>query len=499
MVYNTAIRKWSKMKNYVSAVSAAFFKAGFSRLSAESLRSRAFLYQSTWNLLKFQLIGPVDVVSRKANCKEYLKEKMRAYENVEFIAVFTARPNIYRDPLRPPMSCLIFQIKYYPWRPHMRHIHRSILITLSCLASFLLLSQRTTGKTMKEKRDSVLDFIASLSISPEYKGAISGQNCFHGDEIADDTYQKGYRSMIEALHEKTGEWPGIISLDYEWARNYTPAQLSKANSYLINYARSGGIVAVTLTPQNPWFNDETDLAGNPGSPNGPSSTFSRLPAKAGLDDLITPLKPVSRAWKRKLDRIAAALKELKEAGVVVLFRPMQEMNGNWFWWGISSHLGDPSPYVRVFRHIHGYFTKEKGLDNLLWVYSPVSTYGSDTRTSSVFRSVDWAYPGDDYVDIVAGTNYADDMKIVDYAAYVKMGKPLGMAEFGPKTDGPSARNGTWDLAGIVERFRTDYPRLAFWVCWHSYPMENWSMVSSLNADRLMSNPFVINRDDLPVF
>ena len=34
--------------------------------------------------------------------------------------------------------------------------------------------------------------------------------------------------------------------------------------------------------------------------------------------------------------IADALLELQKAGVVVLWRPMQEMNGNWFWWGIAS-------------------------------------------------------------------------------------------------------------------------------------------------------------------
>jgi mannan endo-1,4-beta-mannosidase len=347
------------------------------------------------------------------------------------------------------------------------------------------------------QRDQVLDFITSLSAASVFRGAISGQNCYHGDEITDGSYQRGYRTMIEALHEKTGEWPGIIGLDYEWARSFTPDQLSKANDVLIDYAREGGIVTVTFTPQNPWFNDETNLAANPGSPTGPSGTVSSLPPGASLDDLLIPEKPVHAAWMRKLDRIAGALQELKNAGVVVLFRPMQEMNGNWFWWGIASHPSDPEPYIQVYRAMHDYFTNEKGLDNLIWVYSPVSTYGNNTRTSSVFRAVDWAYPGDSYVDIVAGTNYADDMSISDYAAYLEMGKPLGMAEFGPVTDGPFAKSGTWDTSRIIERIKNDYPRIAFWVTWHSYPEESWSMVSNLNTDILLADPFVINRDDFP--
>ena len=118
--------------------------------------------------------------------------------------------------------------------------------------------------------------------------------------------------MIEALHDKTGEWPGIIGVDYEWARSFTPAQLSNANEVLINYAHNGGIVMVTFTPQNPWVNDETDLVNNPGSGDGPSSTTSKLPPGASLDDLLNPEKPVYASWKRKLDRIAGALLELKK-------------------------------------------------------------------------------------------------------------------------------------------------------------------------------------------
>jgi mannan endo-1,4-beta-mannosidase len=347
------------------------------------------------------------------------------------------------------------------------------------------------------KRAQVLDYITSLSLASDFRGAISGQNAYHGDEITDDSYQRGYRTMIEALHDKTGEWPGIIGVDYEWARSFTPAQLSDANEVLINYAHNGGIVMVTFTPQNPWVNDETDLVNNPGSGDGPSSTTSKLPPGASLDDLLNSEKTVYASWKRKLDRIAAALLELKKAGVVVLFRPMQEMNGVWFWWGIDSHRTDPGPYIRVFRAMRDYFTKDKCLDNLIWVYSPTSTYGNETVTNYVFRAVDWAYPGDNYVDIIAGTNYADDMSISDYGTYVKMGKPLGIAEYGPNSEGPYLKNGTWDLSRIIERIKNDYPRIAFWVCWHSYPWSNWSMVSNLNADILLADPFVINRDDLP--
>jgi hypothetical protein len=129
--------------------------------------------------------------------------------------------------------------------------------------------------------------------------------------------------------------------------------------------------------------------------------------------------------------------------------------------------------------MHDYFSNEKGLDNLIWIYSPTSTYGNNTQTSSVFRAVDWDYPGDDYVDIIAGTNYKDDMSIADYAVYAGMGKPLGIAEYGPED-----LSGNWDTSRIIQRIKNDYPRIAFFVAWHSYEGSSWSLVSNLNVDIL---------------
>src|SRR5688572_1721081 len=297
------------------------------------------------------------------------------------------------------------------------------------------------------RRTEVLTYITNLSNGP-FVGTISGQNAFHGTEIV-----WGYGTMVEKLHVQTGKWVGILGVDYEFAKAFRPSELSQTNRVLINYARAGGLVAVTLTPQNPWVNDESDLFTNPGTWDGPSGTQNKdgIAKVTSLDDLTDPAKPVNAAWMRKLDRVAAALQELRDAGVVVLFRPMQEMNGNWFWWGMKSHPGDPAPYVNLYRHMHDYFTNTKKLNNLLWVYSPNSSFG-EKNSSAWNRTVDWAYPGDDYVDIIAGTNYDDKMNIVDYATYVSMKKPLGIAEFGPTIGGPAATKGTWDTSQIIVRF-----------------------------------------------
>jgi mannan endo-1,4-beta-mannosidase len=192
---------------------------------------------------------------------------------------------------------------------------------------------------------------------------------------------------------------------------------------------------------------------------------------------------VQAEWRRKLDRIAAALAELRDAGVVVLWRPMQEMNGFWFWWG-----DDPTGYRKLYVDMFEYFTREKGLDNLLWVYSP-STEIPSARS----------YPGDEYVDVVAPTAYNDALTVKNYELFAALGsplKPFGLAEYGAKLDGPLAAAGTLDTLNIIRRIRNDYPRAAYWVSWHSYPESHWSIISNLNYLALMNDPDVITLDKL---
>jgi len=66
-----------------------------------------------------------------------------------------------------------------------------------------------------------------------------------------------------------------------------------------------------------------------------------------------------------LDRAAALLNILKEKDIPVLWRPLHEAAGGWFWWGADG----PDPYTALWEYMHDYFTNEKKLNNLIWVWS----------------------------------------------------------------------------------------------------------------------------------
>lgn len=219
-------------------------------------------------------------------------------------------------------------------------------------------------------------------------------------------------------------------------------------------------------------------------------------SQVDLTQLVNPQSPIHTVWRRKLDRIANALAELQQAGVVVLWRPLQEMNGNWFWWGISSAPKDPQPYVDVWIDMYRYFTEEKKLNNLLWVYSP--NQGPTLMERRFIKPVAWRYPGEKFVDVIAGTAYNDELEIRDYKSYQQFSKPIAMAEFGPIAGGQISRNGTLDTTRYAKQLHNKYPDIAYWMSWSSWSngddtQENQALIHNQNAKILLGNTAVISR------
>lgn len=314
---------------------------------------------------------------------------------------------------------------------------------------------------------AVLRYLNALS-TDQLPGVISGQMSGHGDGLV-----KEFAIEIEALYQQTGQWPGILAIDYEFDQRYSRDRLAAANRILIDYWNKGGLIAINWGPVNPW-NDKG---------NWPFDF--EFNASLNFDDLLTPGTPIYNKWRASLTRIADALTELRDAGVVVLWRPFNEMNGFWFWWGTSSHLNDPAPFNRLYRQMFTYFTQERHLDNLLWVYS--TSHYATCKDQVKCRPVDWAYPGDDVVDIVGGTAYGNNMYVSDYPAYRQFKKPLALAEFSPNPGTKLFHNWVY-----IDRLSKTYPTMAYWTSWGG----PWALTQFPGAKELLNDPQVLNRGDL---
>jgi mannan endo-1,4-beta-mannosidase len=128
-------------------------------------------------------------------------------------------------------------------------------------------------------------------------------------------------------------------------------------------------------------------------------------------DLTKTNTDTGKRWRLFLDRIAQGLDDLQKAGVTVLYRPLHEMNGDWFYWCNQVQsiflflvincflcIQDPETFKNVWKDMFNYFTNTKNLHNIIWVFSPDQSRANPSRY----------YPGDAYVDIVALDVYTDD-------------------------------------------------------------------------------------------
>lgn len=369
----------------------------------------------------------------------------------------------------------------------------ALLLTalLSCQnRTATLCTNVTSDHRASPRTQEIYRYLADLSCD-RITGVLAGQNAGHGDQISEANNPMGFAQTIGPL-EHLDDRPAILGLDYEHDQIYSRKQLVRANQVLIEHSNKGGLVTINWSPLSPWLNDEADLHNNPGQwQQTRTESHPQRPLPIELSQLLQSDTAVGQIWLKKLDRIADALLELQAANVTVLWRPMQEMNGHWFWWGVSDSDNSPAAYIAVWRHMHQYFTEEKGLHNLLWVFSPNKSLHIGLLT---YRPALWAYPGDDVVDIVAGTLYNDSLKLPDYDDFAGLNKPLGIAEYGPGL--PS--DGHFDARLYAHRLLLSYPKVAYWVSWHSYPLgggklEKLALKDCTHVEELLRNPKVITR------
>ncbi len=86
--------------------------------------------------------------------------------------------------------------------------------------------------------------------------------------------------------------------------------------------------------------------------------------------------------------------------VTVLFRPFNEMNGDWCNYSAFHTSRDPQLYVELYRYLYDKF-KAAGCSNTIWVWNPNEISFPNYKWNSEFLY----YPGDEYVDVYGITGY----------------------------------------------------------------------------------------------
>jgi mannan endo-1,4-beta-mannosidase len=331
---------------------------------------------------------------------------------------------------------------------------------ICCLVSAALFFANGTANAIEPanpkanpKARAILNYLQGLSVRQD-KRLVSGQFSAFGRGAS--------LRLMERIHERTGYWPALMGADYA---DFAHGSLTfhAPNTAAIAYWKAGGLVTISAhlyDPANPRGGGLRDKG-------------------VALESLLAPGTETHTRWMHELDLIAAGLQELKDAGVVVLWRPFHEMNGGWFWWGGK----DPNAFIHLWRQMFDYFSQTKGLDNLLWVYAP--NHGDKTAAY---------YPGDHYVDLVgldAYTDYVDPKHIKGYPQVARIDKPFGFTEYGPH--GAQNPPGDYDYRRFLDGVKRSFPKAVFFMSWNG----KWSLGSNENVKTILADPWMVNRADLP--
>ncbi len=191
------------------------------------------------------------------------------------------------------------------------------------------------------------------------------------------------------VKEATGSYPAVYGWELGDLRQDVEVSLDSVNfesmkGWIKEAYERGGVNTISWHMNNPVTDGDS---------------WDTTPGVAA----VIPGGAQHEKFKSWLDKFAAFTQDLKgEDGelIPILFRPYHEHTGSWFWWG--DEQTSVEDYVALWRFTVEYLRDEKGVHNLLYVYSPD---GSPT----LFQKYMEKYPGDDYVDILGLDDYGTFM------------------------------------------------------------------------------------------
>ncbi len=156
--------------------------------------------------------------------------------------------------------------------------------------------------------------------------------------------------------------------------------------------------------------------------NGRKKSFYTENTDFNLEKALIPGTEENTAIIKDLDAIAMELKKFNDKNIPILWRPLHEASGGWFWWGAWG----AEACIKLYRLMYDRYVNHHNLHNLIWIWNT--------------NDKEW-YPGDDVVDIMSNDYYShigDHNPLVDEFTKtdeVTNGlKPVCIGENGPIPD-----------------------------------------------------------------
>lgn len=226
-------------------------------------------------------------------------------------------------------------------------------------------------------------------------------------------------SEIEAATGKNFAVMGLEMGDYGLTNKANGAQGASLGYAYDFYTNAGGIVQLCWH----WSAPALYVINDPDNNHYWWNSFYAEHTTLDLDKIMNGEDEAGyELLVEDMNNMATELERLRDAGVPVIWRPLHEASGGWFWWGDCS----PESYKKLWIEMYDIFTNEHNLTNLIWMWNA--------------GDADW-YPGDEYVDIVSTDIYQAAHTYTSYsgsfaenAAMADSGKLVALSENGVVMD-----------------------------------------------------------------
>jgi len=287
-------------------------------------------------------------------------------------------------------------------------------------------------------------------------------------------------SEAATVFRRTGKLPAIIAFDM---MDHTPSRHALGGGYpneSVEMAKRWGLNGGIVAYQWHWVppsgvSTGTDANGNPAwwggfyTANGTFDLAKALADTTGAD---------YKGLMKDIDSISGLLAKLRDAGIPVLWRPLHEASGGWFWWGAKGS----APLKKLWSILYHRMTERNGLTNLVWVWTSATDAGAS----------DW-YPGDSLVDIVGLDTYSDSSNALstDWKALVNLVGGRKMVTISECGHGNGTGPGVFPTPETVALYQTWW---SYAVPWSGTHISRWP---DARLKEIYGSTMMITFDELP--
>lgn len=208
---------------------------------------------------------------------------------------------------------------------------------------------------------------------------------------------------------------------------------------------SGGLCAFT------WhWNVPKDID----NPEGGYAFYTSEITNFSQVNAVTPGTKEYETVIHDIDLIATKIQRMESEGVTILFRPLHEASGAWFWWGLQGRDSATNEvFQKLWYMIYDRLENYHKLTNIIWVWNGQNPHTAIHPNAFDIEGIDRYYDQEDISAEALSTYYEKcygelagyDKYCAELAGMESTGKMMALTECGyiPDPDGIKAANTMW--------------------------------------------------------